>query len=155
MKVSGSYLLPGTPEQVWALLNDPERLAKCLPGCERLEPDGPDRYKAVVKFALAAISGQYSGSVELADKKPPHSLRLRLEGKGVPGFVKGDGQLELWEKGGQTEVHYSGEAQIGGMIAAVGQRMLDAAARKIIQQFFENAAAQLQGPPVEGEVKKR
>ena len=155
MKVSGSYLLPGTPEQVWALLNDPERLAKCLPGCERLEPDGPGRYKAVVKFALAAISGQYSGSLELADKKPPHSLRLRLEGKGVPGFVKGDGQLELWEKGGQTEVHYSGEAQIGGMIAAVGQRMLDAAARRIIQQFFENAAAQLQGPPVEGEAKKR
>jgi uncharacterized protein len=155
VKVSGSYLLPGAPEQVWALLNDPERLAKCLPGCERLEPDGPDRYKAVVKFALAAISGQYSGSVELADKKPPHSLRLRLEGKGVPGFVKGEGQLELSEKGGQTEMRYSGEAQIGGMIAAVGQRMLDAAARKIVQQFFECAAAQLQGPPVEGEVKKR
>ena len=155
MKVSGSYLLPGTPEQVWALLNDPERLAKSLPGCERLEPDGPDRYKAVVKFALAAISGQYAGSLELADKKPPHSLRLRLEGKGIPGFVKGEGQLELWEKGGQTEVRYSGEAQIGGMIAAVGQRMLDAAARKIIQQFFESAAAQLHGPPVEGEAKKR
>lgn len=155
MKVSGSYPLPGTPEQVWALLNDPERLAKCLPGCERLEPDGPDRYKAVVKFALAAISGQYSGSLELADKKPPQSLRLRLEGKGVPGFVKGEGQVELSEKGGQTEVRYSGEAQIGGMIAAVGQRMLDAAARKIVQQFFECGAAQLQGPPVEGEVKKR
>ncbi len=143
MKFSGSYLLPGTPEQVWALLNDPERLAKCLPGCERLEPDGPDRYRAAIKFALAAVSGRYNGSVELAEKKPPHSLRIRLEGKGVPGFVKGEGQLELTEKQGQTELRYAGEAQVGGMIAAVGQRMIEGAARKIIQQFFESARAQL------------
>ncbi|MBI3670087.1 MAG: carbon monoxide dehydrogenase, partial [Acidobacteria bacterium] len=75
MKVAGSYVLPGTPEQVWALLNDPARLAKCLPGCERLEPDGPDRYKAAVNFALAAISGKYAGSLEITEKKPPRSLR--------------------------------------------------------------------------------
>ena len=63
MKIQGEALLPGTPEQVWALLDNPERLARCLPGCERLEPDGPDRFKAVVKFALAAISGKYAGSL--------------------------------------------------------------------------------------------
>lgn len=143
MKLAGTYLLPGTPEQVWDLLNDPERLAKLLPGCERLEPDGPDRYKAAVKFALAAISGKYAGSLQFLEKKPPRLLRLRLDGKGVPGFVKGEGQLELTEKHGQTEVRYSGEAQIGGMIAAVGQRMVDVAARKTVQQFFEAAAAQL------------
>ena len=143
MKVAGSHLLPGAREQVWELLNDPERLAKCLPGCERLEPDGPDRYKAAIKFALAAISGKFVGTLEFTEKKPPRSLRLRLEGKGVPGFLRGEGQLELTEKHGQTEVRYAGEAQIGGMIAAVGQRMLDVAARRIIQQFFEAAAAQL------------
>jgi len=143
VKVEGSHLLPGTPEQVWAFLNDPLRLAKCLPGCERLEPDGPDRYKAAVKFALAAISGQYAGSLELAEKKRPRSLRMKIEGKGVPGFMKGEGDLELIDKRGQTEVHYRGEAQVGGMIAAVGQRMIDAAARRIIQQFFECAAAEL------------
>ncbi len=146
MKIAGTCLLPAPPEQVWTLLNDPERLAKCLPGCERLEPDGPDRYKADIKFALAAISGKFSGSVELSEKKPPRSLRLRLEGKGVPGFVKGDGRLELAEKHSQTELRYTGEAQVGGMIAAVGQRMIEGAARKMIQQFFENAAAQLQAP---------
>ncbi len=149
MKIAGSYLLAGTPEHVWSLLNDPQRLAKCLPGCERLEPDGPDRYKAAVKFALAAISGQYSGSVELANKQRPQSLRLRFEGKGLPGFVKGEGQLELIGKRGQTELRYSGEAQVGGMIAAVGQRMIDVAARKIIQQFFESAAEQLKAPASE------
>lgn len=143
MKVAGSYVLPGTPEQVWALLNDPARLAKCLPGCERLEPDGPDRYKAAVNFALAAISGKYAGSLEITEKKPPRSLRLRLDGKGVPGFMKGEGQLELIDRHGQTELRYAGEAQVGGMIAAVGQRMIDVAARKMIQQFFESAAAQL------------
>ena len=144
MKVQGEALLPGTPEQVWALLNNPERLARCLPGCERLEPDGPDRYKAVVKFALAAISGKYAGSLELTEKKPPRSMRLRLQGKGVPGFVKGEGHLEMAAKQGQTEVRYSGDAQVGGMIAAVGQRMIDVAARRIIQQFFESAAKELQ-----------
>ena len=143
MKVQGRRLLPGTPEQVWALLTDPERLAKSLPGCERLEADGPDRFRATLNFALAAISGTYSGTVELSEKKPPRSLRMRLAGKGVPGFVNGDGRLELLEDKGQTEVRYEGEAQVGGMIAAVGSRMMEAAARKLIEQFFERAAAQL------------
>ncbi len=149
MKLAGTFLLPAAPGDVWALLNDPQRLAKCLPGCERLDPDGPDRYKAAVKFALAAISGKYAGGLEFSDKKPPHSLRLKIEGKGIPGFVKGEGRVELVEKDGQTEVRYSGEAQIGGMIAAVGQRMLDAAARKVVAQFFESVAASLRKPQAE------
>ena len=143
MKLAGTATLPGTPEQVWELLNDPSRLAKALPGCERLDPDGPDRYKAVIKFALAAISGNYSGSVELSDKKPPHSLRLKMDGRGLPGWVKGEGVLKLTAKKGQTEVDYSGDAQVGGMIASVGQRMMESAAKKIVQQFFEDAAKQL------------
>ena len=143
MKLAGTATLPGTPEQVWELLNDPARLAKALPGCERLEPDGPDRYKAVIKFALAAVSGNYSGSVELSEKKPPHSLRLRMDGRGLPGWVKGEGELKLAAKNNETEVSYSGDAQVGGMIASVGQRMIEGAAKKIVQQFFESAAKQL------------
>ncbi len=147
MKLSGSALLPGTPDEVWALLTDPDRLAKLLPGCERLEPDGPERYKAVIQFALAAISGKFSGGVEFAEKKPPRSLRLKVEGRGTPGFLKGEGQLELAEKSGQTEVRYTGEAQVGGMIAAVGQRMVELSARKMIQQFFDAAAKELKKAP--------
>jgi len=143
MKLEGEASLPGTPEQVWALLQDPVRLAKCLPGCERLEPTGPDHYQAVVKFALAAISGKYTGSLAFSEKQPPHSLRMRLEGKGVPGFMKGEGALELTANRDQTKVRYSGEAQVGGMIAAVGQRMMEGAARRIIQQFFESCAKEL------------
>ena len=144
MKLHGTHILSAPRQQVWELLNDPARLAKCLPGCERLEPDGPDRYKAVVKFALSAITGVYSGAIELRDKKPPQSLRIRLEGKGAPGFVNAEGSVELKEKSGRTELRYAGEAQVGGLIATVGQRLIESAARKIVTQFFESAAKQLQ-----------
>ncbi len=146
MNVSGTAILPGTPQQVWDLLTDPTRLVKLLPGCERLEPDGPDRYRATIKFGLAAISGNYSGTLELADKNPPNSLRLSMEGRGLPGFVKGQGELVLAAKQvqpPQTQVTYTGDAQVGGVIASVGQRMIEATAKKIIQQFFESAAKQL------------
>jgi len=82
--------------------------------------------------------------VEFAEKKAPHSLILKLDGKGLPGFVKGEGRIELNAKGGETEIVYTGEAQVGGLIASVGQRMLDAAARKIVQQFFDSAKAELE-----------
>lgn len=143
MKLEGTATLPGSPEEVWALLTDPARLAKLLPGCEALEPDGPDRFKAAVKFGIAAISGKYSGTLSFAEKKPPKSLRLRIEGKGVPGWMKGEGLIQLAAKKSETEVRYSGEAQVGGVVAAVGQRMMDMAARKIVQQFFEDAAKDL------------
>jgi len=143
VKLAGTASLPAPPSEVWSLLTDPSRLSRLLPGCERLEPDGPDRFKAAVKFGIAAISGKYAGSVEFAEKKPPHSLVLKMDGKGLPGFVKGEGRIELTAKGSDTELAYTGEAQVGGLIASVGQRMLDAAARKIVQQFFESAKAEL------------
>lgn len=143
MKLAGSITLPASPAEVWSLLTDASRLARLLPGCERLDPDGPDRYKAAVKFGIAAITGKYAGSLEFAQKKPPHSLILKMDGKGLPGFVKGEGRIELTPKGNDTELAYTGEAQVGGVIASVGQRMLDAAARKIVQQFFESAKSEL------------
>jgi len=143
MKLAGQYILPAPPAKVWALLTDPNRLAKLLPGCERLDPDGPDRFKAAVKFGIAAISGKYAGTIEFAEKKPPNSMRMKLSGKGIPGFVDGVGHIELTEKGGQTELRYTGEAQVGGMIASVGQRMIEGAARKIVDQFFAAASEEL------------
>ncbi len=140
MKLAGQYILPAPPAKVWALLTDPNRLAKLLPGCERLDPDGPDRFKAAVKFGIAAISGKYAGTIEFAEKNPPNSMRMKLSGKGIPGFVDGVGHIELAEKGGQTELRYTGEAQVGGMIASVGQRMIEGAARKIVDQFFAAAS---------------
>ena len=143
MKFEGTARLPAPPAEVFSLLTDASRLARLLPGCERLEPDGPDRYKAAVKFGIAAISGKYAGTLEFAEKRPPHSLILKMDGKGLPGFVKGQGRIELAAKGSDTELTYSGEAQVGGLIASVGQRMIDVAARKIVQQFFDSVKAEL------------
>ncbi|HEV2489603.1 MAG TPA: carbon monoxide dehydrogenase subunit G [Candidatus Acidoferrales bacterium] len=146
MKLSGTATLPAKREQVWQLLNDPNRLEKCFPGAQRLAPDGPDRYKIAMKFGIAAFSGNFQGSVELADKKPPESLKMRVEGRGAPGFLKGEGTIALREKAGHTEVNYEGEAQVGGVIASVGQRMIEAAAKKIVQQFFDAVAQALKSP---------
>ena len=146
MKIQGSSLLPASPQEVWDFLNDPVRLARILPGCERLEPAGPDKYKVAVKFAIAAIGGSFSGSVELKDKKAPKSMTIRMESKGPPGFVHGEGNVELRAKGKQTELKYAGEAQVGGMIAAVSQRMLEAASKRVINQIFTQMSEELQKP---------
>lgn len=146
MKLSGTVILPAKREQVWLLLNDPNRLAKCLPGAQRLEPDGPDRYKVTMKFGIAAFSGNFQGAVELSDKKPPEELTIRVEGRGAPGFMKGEGTISLQATGSATEVKYDGDAQVGGVIASVGQRMIEAAAKRIVQQFFEAAAQELKSP---------
>lgn len=143
MKLAGTATLPAPPAEVWSLLMDASRLSRLLPGCERLEPDGPDRYKVAVKFGIAAISGKYAGTLEFSQKKPPHSLIVKMDGKGLPGFVKGECRVELTPKGDDTDVAYTGEAQVGGLIASVGQRMIDAAARKIVQQIFDSAKAEL------------
>ncbi len=145
MKVQGSVSLPAAREQVWELLVDPERLAKCLPGCEKLEPNGPNRYKVALKFGVAAISGRFSGAVELTELDPPATLRMRVEGKGAPGFMNGEGTLSLVEAAGGTEVRYEGEAHVGGLIASVGSRLIEAAAKKVIHQFFESAQTQIAG----------
>jgi carbon monoxide dehydrogenase subunit G len=149
VKLSGTVSLPAEPPQVWALLTDAQRLARLLPGCERLDPDGADCFKAVMKFGVAAISGKYGGSLRFLQLKPPHSLTLQFDGRGLPGFVRGQAGIELIRKGAATELRYSGEAQIGGVVASVGQRLLEAAARQIVRQFFDAAAAELRAaqPP--------
>jgi uncharacterized protein len=143
MKLQGAALLPAPREQVWQSLTDPAFLAKCLPGAQELTPDGPGRYKVSMKIGIAAFSGKFEGAVQLAGQHSPESFKMSVEGRGAPGFMKGEGTLTLREKSGQTEVQYNGEAQVGGVIASVGSRMIEAAAKKIVQQFFEAAAVEL------------
>jgi uncharacterized protein len=143
MKLKGAALLPAPREEVWQSLTDPAFLAKCLPGATQLAPDGPGRYKVSLKMGIAAFSGNFQGAVELADQHPPESFTMGVEGRGAPGFLKGKGTIALREDHrqgpNQTEVRYSGEAQVGGVIASVGSRMVEAAAQKIVQQFFDAA----------------
>jgi carbon monoxide dehydrogenase subunit G len=137
MEVSASYTFTAPPAIVWTLLIDPEVVGTCLPGCERLEPLGDDRYRAELKLAVASVSGQYSGTVTILDKKPPHSYRLVVDGSGKPGFVRGEVVIELVGQPDETTtVHVKGDGQVGGLIARVGQRLLGSVSKMMMDRFF-------------------
>lgn len=157
MKISGSYTLTLAPERAYQILQDPMMLAQAIPGCEGLEKIGPDEYRMKMKVLLAALSGQFEGKVRITDQSPPTSFRLIVEGSGRIGFMKGDGLLKLVPRytdyisprpeapvppaEGTTIVSYEGDAQVGGTMAAVGQRLIDGTAKMMIKKFFDKLAS--------------
>ena len=145
MKIAGTQTLPLPVERAYQALQDPELLAKCMPGCEGLELVGPDEYKMKMKMALAAFSGLFEGKIRIADRNPPTGFRLIVEGSGKVGFMKGEGLLTLTPDGTGTAVAYDGDAQVGGTIAAVGQRMIDTTSRMMIKRFFDKLAQEAAG----------
>jgi uncharacterized protein len=146
VKISGSYTLPLPRERAYQIMQDPEILARAIPGCESLEKIGPDEYSMKMKMALASLSGAFEGKVRIAEQTPPESFRLVVEGSGRVGFVKGDGLLKLSPVEGGTEVSYEGDAQVGGTMAAVGQRLIDGTAKMMIKKFFDKLAAEATAP---------
>lgn len=137
MKIAGSYTLPFPPERAYQMMQDPKTLAGAIPGCESLEKIGEDEYRMKMKMALASLSGAFEGKVRISDQAPPSSFRLMVEGSGKIGFMKGDGLLKLTAHETGTEVAYDGDAQVGGTMASVGQRLIDGAAKMMIKRFFE------------------
>lgn len=123
-------------------MQDPAILAKAIPGCQSLEKVAEDEYRLNMKMMLASLSGVFEGKVKLTEPVPPTSFRMVVEGSGKIGFMKGEGVLQLAEKDGGTEVSYDGDAQIGGTMAAVGQRLIDVTARLLIKRFFETLSAE-------------
>jgi uncharacterized protein len=136
MDISSSYTFSVPPETVWTLLNDPDVIAACLPGCEGLESIGEDRYRATLTLAIAAISGRYTGTVAMLDKDPPHSYRLVIQGDGKAGFIKGEATIQLVPEGVGTLVNVSGRGEVGGLIARVGQRLIGGVTRSMTDRFF-------------------
>jgi carbon monoxide dehydrogenase subunit G len=136
MDVSGSYSFAASPDAVWKVLTDPVVIAGCLPGCDRLEPIGEDKYRAAMTLAVAAVSGNYTGTVSMLDKNPPHSYRLVVEGSGKPGFVNGEATIELVADGAGTTVRVTGRGNVGGVIARVGQRLLGSVSKMMMDRFF-------------------
>ena len=137
MTVRGSHKVPGSPEQVYDLLWDASVLQGAIPGCQELTALGDGRYAMKMKVALAALAGDFSGTVQLSDGDRPSSFRMIVEGNGRVGFLKGDGLLTLSPDGDSTTVAYDGTVQIGGTMAAVGQRLLDSSAKMMIRMFFD------------------
>ena len=145
MKVEGVRELPAPRERVWSMLVDPAILTRCLPGCESLEPIGTHSYKAALKIGIAAIKGSFTGTVSLTDLNQPESFKLVLESSGKQGFVRGVATIKLTDKGQVTDLSYSGEGQVGGMLASVGQRMLQGVATSLLNKFFEAFEREVRG----------
>jgi carbon monoxide dehydrogenase subunit G len=143
MDLQGTYTFDAPAARVWDLLMDTGQIAACVPGCDRLEPIGDDRYKATLTVALAAVTGTYDGTVALVDKQPPSSYRLLVDGKGRPGFVRGESTITLEEQGAATVVHVKGQVQIGGAIARVGQRLVASVGQMMMDRFFGCLQARL------------
>jgi carbon monoxide dehydrogenase subunit G len=136
MDITGTYEFPAPPERLWDLLMDPAAIAGCIPGCNALEPDGENRYKARLVVGLAAITGTYDGTVVLTDIVPHKSYRLLVEGQGRPGFVKGNVVISLRPESVGTLIDVQGTVQTGGSIARMGQRLIAGVAKMMQDRFF-------------------
>ncbi len=145
MQLSGSHRVAASRDRVWAALLDPETLAACLPGCERLEEERPDAYRATLSVGVGSVRGRYSGTVEITDKREPMEFRMRVEGRGLPGFVRGAVTIRLAAEDDATVVAYDAEGQVGGLIAGVGQRMISGVGRTLADQFFRCVGSRI-GP---------
>jgi uncharacterized protein len=160
VKIAGSYTIDAPREAVWSALNDIEVLARTIPGCQRLEQIGENTFETTLKVGLQAVKGVYQGKVELGDVQPPHHYTVAVDGKGSNGFLKGRGAIDLEEQpDGKTTLRYGGDANIGGALATVGQRLIDGAAKTLISQSLKALEAQikqrqdaLSAPPVESPV---
>jgi len=143
MKIHGTHQINAARDRIFAALTDPQILRRCIPGCESLEKSGDDTYVATMKAGVGPVKGNFKGNVRLEDMHPPSHYRMIVDGKGGPGFVKGTGEFELSETGGQTSIAYDGEMQVGGVIASVGQRMIEAAAKMLAAKFFSELERQI------------
>ncbi len=136
MELSATYAFAAPREVVWQLLINPDVVASCLPGCDRLEPLGDNRYRADLTLTVAAVGGHYTGIVAIVDQEPPRSYRMSVDGSGKAGFVKGDATVELAAQGDSTVVTVTGRGQVGGLIARVGQRLLGSVSKMMMDRFF-------------------
>ena len=136
MDITGTYTFNAPPARVWELLMDPATIASCIPGCEQLEPDGENRYRARLNVALAAITGSYDGTVVLSDIVAPERYVLTVEGQGRPGFAKGSATIALRAEGATTIVDVQGTMQTGGTIARLGQRLIGGVSKMMQDRFF-------------------
>ena len=144
MIIEMDHVFQAPRQKLWDLLHDPKRLTNCIPGCEKMEEAGPDTYTATMKVGVASIKGTYSGRVQISDKQPPSHYKLSVEGKAAPGFVRGVATMDLAEQDGQTtKLSMKADAQVGGLIASVGQRFLSGIARQMAGVFFTNIEKEL------------
>jgi carbon monoxide dehydrogenase subunit G len=137
MEMSGEERIPATQDQTWAALNDPEILKACVPGCESIERVADNEYQILMVARIGPVSAKFKGKLALSDLKPPNSYAIAFEGQGgAAGFGKGSAQVRLAPDGAGTLLSYDVKANVGGKLAQIGSRLVDAAAKKISKDFF-------------------
>ena len=137
MEMTGERRIPAPRQLVWERLNDPETLKQCIPGCETIEKISDTEFTAKVVARVGPVKASFSGKVTLSDLDPPAGYTITGEGTGgVAGFAKGGAKVTLEEEGGETVLRYSASGQVGGKLAQIGSRLIDATARKMADEFF-------------------
>jgi uncharacterized protein len=147
MDMSGEVRIPAPQERVWAALNDPETLRKAIPGCEELTKVSDTELEAVARAKIGPVSARFKGKVTLSDLQPPNGYTLTGEGSGgAAGFAKGQAIVKLTPDGDGTMLRYDVKANVGGKLAQIGQRLIDGAAKKMADEFFEQFSLLAAGP---------
>lgn len=137
MEMNGEQRIPATQQQTWEGLNDPEVLKACVPGCESIEKLSDSDYQVLMTARIGPVSAKFKGKLTLSDLEPPRAYSIAFEGQGgVAGFGKGSAKVRLEPDGDETMLRYDVKANVGGKLAQIGSRLVDAAARKIANDFF-------------------
>jgi uncharacterized protein len=144
VKIQGNHTFDAPQDVVWPMLLDPEVLASVMPGCEKLEKTAENQYEGVLMVRVGPVQGRFNGTILLENIQEPDSYDITVDGTGPSGFIKGSGSLRLEGDNGQTTMHYEGDAQVGGRIASVGQRLLDTSAKAIIRQSLTGLERQVE-----------
>jgi len=137
MEMTGEQLIHASQADTWAALNDPQMLKACVPGCESIERSGDTEYLVQMTARVGPVSAKFKGKMTLSNLNPPHSYSIAFEGQGgVAGFAKGSADVSLIDEGNDTKLSYKVKASVGGKLAQIGSRLVDAAANKVANDFF-------------------
>jgi hypothetical protein len=137
MEMTGEQLIRASQADTWAALNDPEMLRACVPGCETIEKISDTEFAVQMTARVGPVSAKFKGKLSLSKVKPPHSYSIAFEGQGgVAGFARGGADVSLAPEGHDTRLSYSVKANVGGKLAQIGSRLVDAAANKVANDFF-------------------
>lgn len=153
MELQGERLIPASVDTTWAALNDPQVLKACITGCESVERTGADAFAAVVALKVGPVSARFKGNLQMTNIQAPNGYTINFDGQGgVAGFGKGSADVALTPEGAQTRLKYNARATVGGKMAQIGSRLIDATAGKITEDFFKAFEAHLQAAAPAGVV---
>lgn len=149
LDIGGDEAMAGSAEALWAALNDPKVLTRCIPGCKGMTEIGPDAYRIDMQLRVAAVGGSFEGEISLSDKDAPRSCSIKVSGAGTLGHGNGTARFEIEPDGeAASRLIYKGTGEIGGLVAGVGQRILAGVSKHLIGRFFASLRKEFEAPVI-------